>query len=401
MNTYDPKNINILIVDDKLSNLQTLMKILVNRGYKVRPAINGMLALEAIQKVRPDLILLDIRMPDMSGYEVCNRLKEDEETSDIPVIFISALDEIDDKVRAFEIGGIDYITKPFHVEEVLVRIETHLSLRILHKRLLEETEKRKEQEKLLIQKSKLAAMGEMIVAIAHQWRQPLNAVNVILFDILDAYNHDELDYRYIDEAVYKAKQQIVYMSKTIDDFRNFFKYDREKEKCDAKVVVGEALSLYSARFDVDNISYKLICHTHNKIFNSISEVIPCESMTINMFKGEYKQVIMNTISNALESIKAKKECNSQYKDGLILFDFYNNKDENKLIINISDNGIGINDEIKNRIFEPYFTTKFQSQGTGIGLYMSKLIVEKHMGGKFHSIGDGDGATFSIELPVDL
>jgi sigma-B regulation protein RsbU (phosphoserine phosphatase) len=126
---------NLLIVDDKPANLRLLSAMLMEQGYKVRSAINGPLALTATKAAAPDMILLDINMPEMNGYEVCERLKADPETHDIPVIFISALDETADKVKAFTVGGVDYITKPFQLEEVLARVETHLALRRLQQRL--------------------------------------------------------------------------------------------------------------------------------------------------------------------------------------------------------------------------------------------------------------------------
>jgi PleD family two-component response regulator len=121
-------NADILIVDDTPANLNVLSAILGKRGYRVRPAINGALALKAAQKAAPDLILLDVQMPGMDGYEVCRQLKSDAQTRDIPVVFISALDDVLDKVEAFQAGGVDYITKPFQIEEVLARVEHQLVL---------------------------------------------------------------------------------------------------------------------------------------------------------------------------------------------------------------------------------------------------------------------------------
>ena len=121
-------NADILIVDDTPANLNVLSAILGKRGYRVRPAINGTLALKAAQKAAPDLMLLDVQMPGLNGYEVCRQLKADPQTRAIPVIFISALDDVLDKVEAFEVGGVDYITKPFQIEEVLARVENQLEL---------------------------------------------------------------------------------------------------------------------------------------------------------------------------------------------------------------------------------------------------------------------------------
>lgn len=128
-------NADILIVDDTPANLQLLTKMLFDHGYRVRPVPNGALAISAALVEPPDLILLDIKMPDMDGYAVCEKLKQEERTHDIPIIFISAMDATQDKVKAFQVGGLDYITKPFQVEEVLARVETHLTLCSLQKKL--------------------------------------------------------------------------------------------------------------------------------------------------------------------------------------------------------------------------------------------------------------------------
>jgi PleD family two-component response regulator len=131
---------DILIVDDTLPNLRLLSTMLMEHGYEVRGVPNGAMALTVIRSSPPDLILLDITMPGLDGYEVCQQLKADSETQDIPVIFISALGEILDKVRAFSVGGVDYVTKPFQIEEILVRIKTHLTIRNLQRELQQANE---------------------------------------------------------------------------------------------------------------------------------------------------------------------------------------------------------------------------------------------------------------------
>lgn len=159
MNTSDPNppKASILIVDDNPQNLRLLSAMLTDHGYKVRPAPTGPLALKAIQSQLPDMILLDINMPELNGYEVCKQLKNDPVTRDLPVIFISAMDETIDKVQAFQAGGVDYITKPFHFGEVLARIETHLHLRRLQSRL-ENKNTRLRQE--ILQREKVEAQLE-------------------------------------------------------------------------------------------------------------------------------------------------------------------------------------------------------------------------------------------------
>ena len=147
---------SVLIIDDNPDNLRLLTAMLTDKGYKVRPAPSGSLALQSVRSTLPDLVLLDIKMPEMDGYEVCRRLKADERNRDVPVLFISALTEVTDKIKGFGVGGVDYITKPFQHEEVLARVETHVSLSRANKRIEEqnlrlqrETMERKQAEKEL------------------------------------------------------------------------------------------------------------------------------------------------------------------------------------------------------------------------------------------------------------
>ncbi len=186
---------SILVVDDTPANLRLLSGILANQEYMVRPVPDGSLALSAAEAEPPDLILLDIMMPDMSGYEVCEQLKADERTRDIPVIFLSAKTEVLDKVKAFEIGGVDYITKPFQAEEVLARVETHLNLRNLQKRLegknkalSEALQQLKATQDQLVHREKMAALGQLIAGIAHEINTPLGAIRASISNISNALN---------------------------------------------------------------------------------------------------------------------------------------------------------------------------------------------------------------------
>ncbi len=154
--TSEPKG-NILIVDDFIENLHVLTEILTKQGYKVRSVTNGKMALRTVRNNPPDVILLDIKMPDMDGYEVCSTLKAEAETSDIPIIFLSALNEVFDKIKAFEVGGVDYITKPFQAEEVIARIQTHLTLQQQKHQLRQEIEKHQQTAEILYQSRALLA----------------------------------------------------------------------------------------------------------------------------------------------------------------------------------------------------------------------------------------------------
>jgi CheY-like chemotaxis protein len=154
--TEDPKG-NILIVDDFIENLHFLNDLLTKQGYKVRSVTNGTMALRTVRNNPPDVILLDIKMPDIDGYQVCSTLKANEETSDIPVIFLSALNEVFDKVKAFKVGGVDYITKPFQPKEVLARIQTHLTLQQQKYELQQQIEKHQQTAEILYQSRALLA----------------------------------------------------------------------------------------------------------------------------------------------------------------------------------------------------------------------------------------------------
>lgn len=184
----------ILIVDDTLDNINLLTTMLTEAGYKVRKALNGKMALMGVESSRPDIILLDISMPEMSGYEVCEKLKAGEKTRDIPVIFLTALDNLLDKVKAFSIGGVDYITKPFQFEEVLARLETHLQLQRLQKQLQERNQLllrekellRQEQEKSerllhnILPRSIAERLKDRPIAIAEQFDE----VTILFADIV-------------------------------------------------------------------------------------------------------------------------------------------------------------------------------------------------------------------------
>jgi two-component system, NtrC family, sensor kinase len=192
---------NILVVDDTPENLRLLSGILSEKGYQVRPVPNGKLALSAAQNIPPDLVLLDIMMPEIDGYEVCRQLKASEVTKNIPVIFLSAINDVMDKVKAFTVGGVDYITKPFQVEEVLARIETHLKICSLQNSLQEKNQdlataidQLQAAQEHLIQSEKMAALGQLIAGIAHEINTPLGIIGSSIDNIANFWesNFDNL-----------------------------------------------------------------------------------------------------------------------------------------------------------------------------------------------------------------
>ncbi len=219
------KRQNIVIVDDTPDNLRLLVGILTEHGFKVRPAPSGDRALATIHKKPPDLILLDIMMPDMNGYEVCNRLQADDLTRDIPVIFLSALNEVFDKVKAFRAGGVDFITKPFQVEEVIARVNTHLKLRA-------------QQKTLVLQNKELINKNTLINEQAEKLE--LLATKDFLTDLSN--RRDFLEKAGQEKKRFKrTKRTFAFIMLDIDHFKNV--NDTYGHECGDKVLIGVARCL--------------------------------------------------------------------------------------------------------------------------------------------------------------
>ncbi|MBF0472954.1 MAG: HAMP domain-containing histidine kinase [Nitrospirae bacterium] len=254
----------------------------------------------------------------------------------------------------------------------------------LEKRVVEEVEKRRENELILAQQSKMAAMGEMLGAIAHQWRQPLNALGLYIQDIEEAYDFGELNKEYIHKAVTNSMNQIEFMSNTIDDFRNFFKSSKEKTDFNVIDSINEVLSIVTASLIKDKIELSIKFSDFN-------------NFKIHSFANEFKHVILNIITNARDAINDARIIDSKMEYGRILITIDLLEDKH-IKITIEDNGTGVPEKIIEQIFDPYFTSKHASVGTGIGLYMSKVIIEKNMRGKLYVNNIDHGARFIIEIP---
>jgi signal transduction histidine kinase len=242
----------------------------------------------------------------------------------------------------------------------------------LKDKINEEIEKNLKKDKLVQEQSKLASMGEMIGSIAHQWRQPLNALNINIQNLDDDYDDGLIDRKFIENYISKNRRIISFMSQTIDDFRNFFRVDKEKKEFSVKEAIENVLNIQSAMF----------------IEHKISLDIEGEDFTHFGLYTEFQQVLLNIINNAKDQIVENK-----IEEGKITITLKDNH------IFIKDNAGGINESIINRIFEPYFTTKEEGKGTGMGLYISKLIVE-NMNGKLKIENSLLGATFIIDFKGD-
>lgn len=258
----------------------------------------------------------------------------------------------------------------------------------LEDRVKEEVDKRREQEHMLIQQSKMAAMGEMIGAIAHQWSQPLNSMALLIQDLKDAYECGEIDAQYISGSVKSSMNLIDFMSRTIYDFRNFLKPSRAKRPFPVKKAIDDVLGLISALFKDNNINVE---------YKIDSDYAIIESILTDGFENECKQVFLNILNNAKDAI-----LNQRVRGILDLADsgeitIKMKKKGSNIIIQFQDNGGGMRPELVDKIFDPYFTTKGEN-GTGIGLSMAQTIIEKNMNGKIRARNANGGAVIEIELP---
>jgi signal transduction histidine kinase len=400
---------NILVVDDTPENLRLLSTMLTQRGYAPRCVINGQMALRACNSNPPDLILLDIMMPEMNGYEVCQHLKSETKTREIPVIFISAKDEVFDKVNAFAVGAVDYISKPFQFEEVLARIESHLTLRKLQKQLKEQNVLLQEEinsrlavEKILYEKNQILQQeisSRRAVEIA------LQEQNLLL--------QQEISHRErAESALLKSNQELARSNAELEQFAYVASHDlqaplatiasyaqllekRYKDQLDSQahkfignIVQGctrmqtliDDLLEYSRvgrsqkpfqMIDCNQVIEQAIANLQGVISDTQAVITYSELPVVMGDISQLIQLFQNLIGNAIKYRKATSPavCIAVCKQ------------ENNWLFSISDNGIGIAQQHQERIFQIFqrLHTQKEYSGTGIGLAICQKIVERHGG----------------------
>ena len=267
--------------------------------------------------------------------------------------------------------GYFSIREDISAKKEVVNFNDTLSLKI-EEAILENQKK----DQLLLQQSKLAAMGEMIAAVAHQWRQPLNSLAIKLQFIEDDFEDGLIDEKYLNSYTNESMKLVNFMSKTIDDFRDFFNIDKIKTNFDVNKKIEDTLNVLYAQLDRHHISIDLSKNTFNVFGHA----------------NEFQQVILNIVNNAKDALVENNIENRKISIQI-------NSTDTEGFIKIIDNAGGIPDDIINRVFEPYFTTKEQGKGTGIGLYMSKMIIEDNMNGKLEVEPFEEGVVFIIKLGV--
>ncbi|WP_293117352.1 response regulator [Okeania sp. SIO1I7] len=441
----------IAVVDDTAANLHLLCNLLENAGYDVRPFPRGAIALEGITYSPPDLILLDIQMPEMNGYNICEKLKSNESTENIPVIFISAFNETFDKVKAFQVGGVDYITKPFQAEEVLVRVATHLELyqikrqlqttnsiqaeqlavqnaQLLHlnqslqeanQQLQRNYEKLKQTQLQLIQTEKMATLGNLVAGVAHEINNPIGFVegNIRaafeylqdLLTILSLYAENtsppesiiseisDLDPKFIAEDF---RQLMVSMEKGCERIRKIsislriFSRKDTASKTEFNLHEGIDSTLlilkYRLKANKDRPAIEVVKNYGN---------IP----PVKCYAGQLNQVFMNLLANAIDALDESNEGKVfeeiEERPNCIKISTELSSSHNSIIVRISDNGVGMPKEVKAKIFQQGFTTKGVGKGTGLGMAIAhQIVTEKHGGQISCDSTVGQGTIFTIIIP---
>ncbi|HBE17037.1 MAG TPA: hybrid sensor histidine kinase/response regulator [Cyanobacteria bacterium UBA11149] len=421
---------NILIVDDQLDSLRLLTNILSEQGYEVSSAISGVMALKTLPAIAPDLILLDVNLPHMNGYTICEKLKSDPNTWDIPIIFISALDNTFDKVKAFRVGGSDYITKPFEVEEVLVRIENQLhNIRLKKQLQISEAKERERAEQLALALEKIqnaqfkfhiekmSSLGRMVAGIAHEINNPVSFIigNIPyanqyieeLFSLLELYQKllpqttreiqqeiEDIDLDFMRSDLQKLLNSMKVGSDRIGELvrslRQFARLDEAQIKTvDIHQGIDTTLIILQHRLKAQGNRPRI------QIIKNYDELPKVEC-----FPGLINQVFMNVLTNGIDALEEEME--TEQTSNFIPRISISTKQLNSqfVTISITDNGTGISESVQNLIFDPFFTTKDIGKGTGLGLSIShQIIVNQHGGKIYFTSKEGKGAEFVIQLPI--
>ena len=412
----------ILIVDDTPTNLDVISEALSDAGYTVAIATSGERALKQLERRSPDLILLDVMMPGIDGFETCQRLKANPKTCDIPVIFMTALSDADSKIKGFEVGAVDYITKPFQEREVLARVKTHLQLSFLTQNLEQQVSEKnallQASQLQLIQTEKMSALGNLVAGIAHEINNPVGflggniqpALNYIndLFGLIDLYQQkhpqpdaeikaemEQIDLEYIREDLPKLVGSMKEGVKRIRDvstsLRTFSRADSDRPvPCNIHDGIDSTIMILKHRLKADDT------HPEIEVMKNYSDLPQVEC-----YAGQLNQVFMNLLSNAIdafdESNKGESDHDIAHK---IKITTELSSDLKQVLIYIEDNGVGMSQAVQKQIFEDFFTTKDVGKGTGLGLAIAnQIVVQKHHGDITVQSVLGSGTEFIITLPI--
>jgi len=387
----------ILIVDDNPSNLSVLVDYLEGCGFTTRVATNGDLTLQRAQRIQPALILLDVMMPPgIDGFETCRRLKADEKTKDIPVIFMTALSSTEDKVKGFAVGGVDYITKPIQHEEVLARVTTHLRIRDLTIHLNAKVEELTQTRQELIQSEKMASLGRLVAGFAHELNTPLGvaigSASTLQSEAKKINNIMEQEEVDVDELLSALDVIDKGFNLTLSNLERAANLVSSFKRTAVDQTSDNVLSFYVKEVINDTINT-----LHNRFKKTNIEIlVDCpQDLKVISLPGALEQILTNLLMNSLIH-----GFNEGKNAGIIKIKAQLNKEF--LHLEYSGNGIGIAPENLEKIFEPFFTTHRAHGGSGLGMYICYNLVTSQLHGTINcKSAIGKGVLFKIDFPVVL
>ncbi len=402
----------VLVVDDTPANMDVLRGILKEQNYRIFAAPSGEVALKIAPKIQPDIILLDVMMPGIDGIETCRQLKQDAQTKDIPVIFVSAKNTIQDIIDGFSVGAVDYISKPVRREEVQVRVHTHLEIVALFKaqeklsaELAQKNAAIMETQQQLIQAEKMASLGTLTSGVAHEINNPNNFIHVSAQNLeadLAQFNQfliklagDKADQAILDsfrqqfEPLYNhittIKDGTGRIKSIVQDLRAFSQLD---SFCQKTVNITECLQS----------TVNLVRTNYLEVTEFITDFTP--DLTMCCYPAQLNQVFMNIIVNACDAIKHKQQQTESLNREHGKVTISCRQLGEKIEITIKDNGCGMDEITKSKLFEPFYTTKTVGNGAGLGLSIAYGIIQKHQGELTVESESQAGSCFNLILPVE-
>ncbi|MEP0819246.1 hybrid sensor histidine kinase/response regulator [Trichocoleus desertorum] len=395
-------------MDDTPDNLRLLSTMLTGQGYEVRSVINGAMALMGVGAEPPDLILLDINMPQMNGYEVCQQLKADDQSRDIPVIFISALEDVLDKVKAFAVGGVDYIVKPFQIEEVLARIETHLTVRRLQQQL--QTQNLQLQQKMVELQELNQLKEEFLHAISHDLRTPIVGTLLVLENLQQRAQKQAEATVSISQSVL---QRMIHSSDRQLSLLNLL-LDAHFSAAGSLVLQPEPINLHSFVQGLTEDLEPLLAKNGATLTNRIAPELLSAAADPLQLRRVFENLLTNALNhnpaglsltvNATLSGATQPDASRDMSESSLTSDAEPaTTPEAKLDMiycTVQDNGIGINQAQRDRLFERYVRgDRTRSIGIGLGLYLCRQIIQAHGGEIGVTSLPGAGTTFWFTLPL--
>jgi signal transduction histidine kinase len=413
----------ILIVDDIPTNLNVISEALSDMGYDLAIATSGERALQQIERKLPDLILLDIMMPGIDGFETCRRLKANPHTCCIPIIFMTALADTDSKVKALDLGAVDYVTKPFQEQEVLARVKMHLQLhyltQTLEQQVAQKTAELQSSQLQLIQREKMSALGNLVAGVAHEINNPLGFIAASLKlaqpMIADIVKHLKLYQKSLPNASDEIKDHAeeIDLDYSLEDLSKMI-YSmnmacaRLKNISTSLLTFSRADQDYQVPFNIhQGIDSTILILKHRlkeneqrpdiEVVKNYGDLPPIEC-----FPGQLNQVFMNILANAIDALDESNHGHYLEKNPANphCITITTSVADNVVKIAIADNGKGMSESVKEKIFDHLFTTKAVGKGTGLGLAIAQsIVVEKHGGSLNVNSTLGEGTEFVITLPI--